>query len=401
MKKVIIFFAISFVVIFFYTLSTQTSADTEPFTIDLRQGSNDLSVQRLQQYLNQHNFPVAQSGIGSVGFETTYFGPLTKQALIAFQNSHADEILSPIGLTFGTGNFFRLTRQYVNKTLEQLVATTTPEQPILPVKHLRSGRMVSSPSKFQIGGTVSNLDGSLVLQNNGTDDLTITQNGSFSFSTLINKGFSYLVNIFTEPNGQDCSVSNGSGTITSSAVTNVGINCLTYPTLSGFSNVSINVLSTPSVTYNLIAPTSDSDGDFVFASSNDSILSISGSVGTWNVLGGTVTVTATQSANDTYTASSTSATYTATVPNMCEVIVPCNGGECAQVASTPGNFATSYTCSNCPSGQSGDNCEMTITNCDGACLNGGVCSPSVSGGECACAACFTGVLCQDLDIACA
>ncbi len=35
-------------------------------------------------------------------------------------------------------------------------------------------------SDFSVGGTVSGLSGTLVLQNNGMDDLTLNENGSFT-----------------------------------------------------------------------------------------------------------------------------------------------------------------------------------------------------------------------------
>jgi hypothetical protein len=43
-----------------------------------------------------------------------YFGSLTFQALIRFQNAHAAEILAPLGLAKGTGFFGAATRAYVD-----------------------------------------------------------------------------------------------------------------------------------------------------------------------------------------------------------------------------------------------------------------------------------------------
>jgi peptidoglycan hydrolase-like protein with peptidoglycan-binding domain len=42
-------------------------------------------VWALQQYLNTHGFPVALSGAGSSGQETSYFGPATQAALAKYQ----------------------------------------------------------------------------------------------------------------------------------------------------------------------------------------------------------------------------------------------------------------------------------------------------------------------------
>ena len=62
-----------------------------------------------------------------------------------------------------------------------------------------------------IGGTVSGLPGSLVLQNNGGDDLTVTGSGSFTFAKAIDDGLRYEVTIKTQPSGETCTVSQGSG----------------------------------------------------------------------------------------------------------------------------------------------------------------------------------------------
>ena len=43
----------------------------------------------LQQFLNSQDFVVAQTGAGSPGNETNYFGTLTYKALVAFQATHS------------------------------------------------------------------------------------------------------------------------------------------------------------------------------------------------------------------------------------------------------------------------------------------------------------------------
>lgn len=57
------------------------------FTQDLRLGSTGDDVKKLQQYLNDQGFVLAQTGPGSKGNETKYFGSLTQVALINFQKS--------------------------------------------------------------------------------------------------------------------------------------------------------------------------------------------------------------------------------------------------------------------------------------------------------------------------
>lgn len=86
------------------------------------------------------------------------------------------------------------------------------------------GFTTADPSEFTIGGTVTGLDGTLVLQNNGGNDLTLTADGSFTFSQTVTS--TYNVTIATEPDGQDCVLSNASGTAVTN-VTNVTVVCST------------------------------------------------------------------------------------------------------------------------------------------------------------------------------
>ncbi|MEI8130475.1 MAG: peptidoglycan-binding protein [bacterium] len=84
------------------------------FSKNLKLGSNDPEVKKLQVFLNTHGFTIAQRGAGSSGKETTLFGTATKNALTRFQNAHAKEILTPNGLKSGNGIWGAATRAYVN-----------------------------------------------------------------------------------------------------------------------------------------------------------------------------------------------------------------------------------------------------------------------------------------------
>ena len=57
------------------------------------------------------------------------------------------------------------------------------------------------------------LSGTVVLQDNGGDNLTVTANGAFTFATKLATGAGYAVTVKTNPAGQTCTVANGSGTI--------------------------------------------------------------------------------------------------------------------------------------------------------------------------------------------
>src|SRR5579862_5531800 len=85
----------------------------------------------------------------------------------------------------------------------------------------------SGGTKYSVGGTVSGLSGTVVLQDNGSDSLSVSANGSFTFATQLASGAAYAVTVQTNPSGQTCTVSNGSGTVGSANVTSVAVSCAT------------------------------------------------------------------------------------------------------------------------------------------------------------------------------
>ena len=78
-------------------------------------------------------------------------------------------------------------------------------------------------SSYNVSGTVSGLTGSVVLQNNGADDLTVS-NGSFSFTNKINKGSAYNVTVKTQPSPFICSAASNRG-LASDNMSSVSIVC--------------------------------------------------------------------------------------------------------------------------------------------------------------------------------
>jgi hypothetical protein len=87
------------------TLTTGTT-DTlgYNFTRNLSLNTTGKDVKALQQYLNDNGFIIAETGAGSIGKETSFFGTLTYKALVKFQKS--------LGWS-GTGFFGPMTREYI------------------------------------------------------------------------------------------------------------------------------------------------------------------------------------------------------------------------------------------------------------------------------------------------
>ncbi len=84
-------------------------------------------------------------------------------------------------------------------------------------------------NSLTIGGTVSGLSGTVMLQNNGVDDLSVSANGTFTFATPVAHGGGYAVTASSQPAGQNCSIGNGSGLVNGANVTDVTVTCATLP----------------------------------------------------------------------------------------------------------------------------------------------------------------------------
>jgi len=84
-------------------------------------------------------------------------------------------------------------------------------------------------NSFGVGGTIHGLVSSVVLRDNGGDDLTVTSNGSFAFHTLVNSGQPYAVTVATQPTSptQVCTVTDGTGAVPNGPVSWIQVNCST------------------------------------------------------------------------------------------------------------------------------------------------------------------------------
>jgi len=85
-------------------------------------------------------------------------------------------------------------------------------------------------SSFTIGGTVTGVAGTgLVLRDNGGDDLAISANGSFTFTTAVASNANYEVTVAASPvqPSQRCTVTNGAGVVADSNLTNIEVTCAT------------------------------------------------------------------------------------------------------------------------------------------------------------------------------
>lgn len=118
-----------------YGIPVSAQGGTSPmFATNVSLGSRGTQVILLQKMLNRDpDTRITNLGPGSPGNETTYFGPLTKAAVVRFQTKYADEVLVPAGLSQGSGYVGFYTRMKLN-ALSTLASnhTTSTLPPVSP-----------------------------------------------------------------------------------------------------------------------------------------------------------------------------------------------------------------------------------------------------------------------------
>ena len=119
---------------------------------------------------------------------------------------------------------------------------------------------------YTVGGSVTGLGSgkSLVLQNNGGDDLTVSSNDTFTFATPVASGSSYTVSVLTPPTDQNCSIGNSQNTIAGENISDVTVVCRAWGAAALIESDNSGNATTPQVAVdgagNAIAVWSQSDG---------------------------------------------------------------------------------------------------------------------------------------------
>lgn len=121
---------------------------------------------------------------------------------------------------------------------------------------------VTCVSLRRVGGSVAGLTGTVVLQNNGADDLSISANGSFTFATLLLPGAAYQVSVRSQPANRECTVTSSTGTAGGADVTNVAVTCMPSFAVSGTLSGSVGSVVLRNGTDEL---TTTGNGTFTFS----------------------------------------------------------------------------------------------------------------------------------------
>src|SRR6266571_5190852 len=197
---------------------------------------------------------------------------------------------------------------------------------------------------FTVGGTISGLSGTVVLQNNGGDNLTISMNGGFAFATAVANASPYAVTVLAQPAGQTCTVANGSGTLAGANITNVAVTCAANTftvggTVSGLSGTVVlrnnggnDLTVSANGSFTFPAPIAQGSPYAVTVLTQPAGQSCSVASGTGTVAGANITNVAVTCAANTFTVGGTISGLSGTV------VLQNNGGDNLTI-SVNGGFA--------------------------------------------------------------
>jgi len=130
---------------------------------------------------------------------------------------------------------------------------------------------------YYFGGTVSGLTGTLILQNNGANALTLTANGVYQFANGLANGSAYKVTVKSQPTNQGCTIANSISTVSGLDVTNVNVTCATSGTED---TVNWNKTVTSTGIDNAKAIATDSMGNVYVVGSGTNLVNVT-SGGDW------------------------------------------------------------------------------------------------------------------------
>jgi hypothetical protein len=126
----------------------------------------------------------------------------------------------PAPVAHGSGYAVTVTTQPATQT-----CTVASGSGTMGAANVTNVQVVCATNAYTVGGTLSGLSGSVVLQNNAADNLGASASGAFTFATPVATGSAYSVTVLTQPVLQTCTVTNGSGILGSGNVSNVAVVC--------------------------------------------------------------------------------------------------------------------------------------------------------------------------------
>jgi hypothetical protein len=206
------------------------------------------------------------TGVEAVMTEAKTLAPAVASAI----QTASDAIVTLVTLIINTTGDITLAIEVTTiiadflNTADEIAITDTTIITELVTTHTGGG-------SFTIGGSVSDLTGSVTLQVNNGDGYTINANGAFTFSQSLLHGTAYAITVSTQPLGETCSISNGTGIVATADVTNIAVSCTTNPPPTSYSIIGGTISgSTGTLALQINAGdtyTATSNGSFNFVNS--------------------------------------------------------------------------------------------------------------------------------------
>ena len=96
----------------------------------------------------------------------------------------------------------------------------------MPAADVTNVVVTCSGQSYKVGGTINGLTANGLVLANGSDTLNVAAGTtSFTMPRAVASGGGYAVTVSSQPSGENCTVTNGSGTVTTSNVANIGVSC--------------------------------------------------------------------------------------------------------------------------------------------------------------------------------
>jgi hypothetical protein len=135
--------------------------------------------------------------------------------------ANATQFTMPTPVAFGGGYAVTVQTQPATRTCSVANGSGT-----MGAASVTNVAVTCAASVFTVGGTISGLDAAGLVLENGSDTLAVAANATqFTMPNAGAAGASFQVRVRTQPTGKLCTVSNGSGTLAGSDVTNVDVVC--------------------------------------------------------------------------------------------------------------------------------------------------------------------------------
>ncbi len=137
-----------------------------------------------------------------------------------------------------------------------------------------NGSGSGASATYTVGGTISDLTASGLVLADGSQTVSPTASAtSFTFATAEASGTSYSVTVSTQPAGETCTVTDGSGTVNAANITTVQVSCAATTYSAQFLDAPTEGLSY-SASPSGLAGTTDANGTFQFQAGDIVTLSL-------------------------------------------------------------------------------------------------------------------------------